>query len=580
MRCTPSLASLSLAAVASALLIGAPVVRADAVIPIPVAPFAMTVNPITHDVWVTSAASDSVVAIDGGDHSVETIALGDQPQQVLVDPVRNRVWIAHAGPLVSVVDGVSHAVSTIALPGPTTLALDPYLGRAYAPVPSALHVIDADTLDVSVVPTRASGTVAVDPTTDGLVTLVASYHPDEFQYHYDFYRLAGSPPAVVDAFAVTGDQIVSGFAFDAHTGRSIMTGAFLGPIVIDFDQGAFAPADFFGFGAYRPVTEPTASRTWVPSNDPFTCAASFVYAFDTATLEQHGANALVPCFDSVAVNPATGYAYTTLGPNADFGDPSLPIHFIDADTLSVTTHWVAGYSSAMRPVVDVAANRIYVLALRQFTGIFDVVGVDEPVAAAVPIDVTISADPIEPGVDPVVHFTATSGFAPYPLPIRQIYWQVDATDSAWSYADAPGPAASATITGLAPGPHTVHAFATDGQEATTSPASTTPIVGPIATLQITVPPPPACSNGIDDDADGALDHPADSGCASRRAGTENPACNDGIDNDADGAVDHPADAQCFATWAGNEAGTGTACGLGVELGVLSAAFGLRSITRA
>jgi len=560
------------AAVAAVSLLCASATRADVAIPLPVPASEMTVNPITHDVWVTSTSTDSVVVIDGADQSVATIPLGDQPKEVRVDPIRNRVWISHAGPLVSVVDGVSHAVSTIAMPSPTRLALDPYLGRVYASVPSALHLIDADTLAVSIVPTPASGTVAVDPTTDGLVTLVSWYDAENYQFQYEFYRLTGSPPAVVDQFTATGDQVVTGFAFDPHTGRSIMGAQFLYPFVIDFDEGFFTPSGFVGFGSYAPVTEPTAGRTWVPSTDPYTCSASHLYAFDTATLAHHGSSAYLPCFDRVAVNPATRRAYTTLDPSAYTGGSSLPIYFIDTDTLSVTTHWVAGRTSGRRPVIDVASNRIYLLA----GGVLEI---DEPVSAAVPLDVAITADPIVPGLDPVVHFSATSGFTPYPLPIRQIYWQVDATDGAWSYADAPGPVASATLSGLAPGPHTVHAFATDGQEATTSPASTTPIVGPIASLELAVPPRPACSNGIDDDGDGAIDHPADPGCASALAQRENPACDNGIDDDADGATDHPADAQCFAAWDGNEAEGGRACGLGAELVLLFAALRRRGVPR-
>jgi acid phosphatase type 7 len=68
---------------------------------------------------------------------------------------------------------------------------------------------------------------------------------------------------------------------------------------------------------------------------------------------------------------------------------------------------------------------------------------------------------------------------------------------------------------------------------------------------VSAPPTPACSDGIDNDADGLIDHPADPGCASAADGDETdpappPACSDGIDNDADGLIDHPADPGCTA----------------------------------
>jgi hypothetical protein len=68
-------------------------------------------------------------------------------------------------------------------------------------------------------------------------------------------------------------------------------------------------------------------------------------------------------------------------------------------------------------------------------------------------------------------------------------------------------------------------------------------------------PPVACNDGIDNDGDGAIDFPADSGCASSGDTTETqalPACADGLDNDHDGWVDYPADPGCASTDDNNE----------------------------
>jgi hypothetical protein len=56
----------------------------------------------------------------------------------------------------------------------------------------------------------------------------------------------------------------------------------------------------------------------------------------------------------------------------------------------------------------------------------------------------------------------------------------------------------------------------------------------------------ACNDGLDNDADGAIDYPADSGCFSSSDSNERgaAACDDGSDNDADGKVDYPADPGC------------------------------------
>lgn len=61
---------------------------------------------------------------------------------------------------------------------------------------------------------------------------------------------------------------------------------------------------------------------------------------------------------------------------------------------------------------------------------------------------------------------------------------------------------------------------------------------------------PACSDGLDNDFDGAADYPQDPDCTSPddafEAGPGAPACIDGLDNDADGRIDYPADAGCEA----------------------------------
>jgi len=62
--------------------------------------------------------------------------------------------------------------------------------------------------------------------------------------------------------------------------------------------------------------------------------------------------------------------------------------------------------------------------------------------------------------------------------------------------------------------------------------------------------PPACADGLDNDADGKIDYPADPGCsaASDYSEADPPpapaACADGLDNDGDGRVDYPNDPGC------------------------------------
>jgi hypothetical protein len=51
------------------------------------------------------------------------------------------------------------------------------------------------------------------------------------------------------------------------------------------------------------------------------------------------------------------------------------------------------------------------------------------------------------------------------------------------------------------------------------------------------PPPPACSDSLDNDGDDRTDFPDDPGCLTAGSVTEQPRCQDGIDTDGDGAID-------------------------------------------
>lgn len=90
-------------------------------------------------------------------------------------------------------------------------------------------------------------------------------------------------------------------------------------------------------------------------------------------------------------------------------------------------------------------------------------------------------------------------------------------------------------------------------------------------------PPPACSDGLDNDGDGHADFPADPGCAQATSDDEAPACDDELDNDGDGGVDWDGgqgggtpDPNCVAGWQGREAPRG--CGLGFEVALLLAGW--------
>jgi lysophospholipase L1-like esterase len=115
--------------------------------------------------------------------------------------------------------------------------------------------------------------------------------------------------------------------------------------------------------------------------------------------------------------------------------------------------------------------------------------------------------------------------------------------------------------------------------------------GPGDTVEIdrvSFAPPPACSDGVDNDGDGFIDHPADPGCFDATSDREAPQCQDGIDNDglpgtdfdggesvlgAENGDPNGPDPQCTHAWRNREAAP-SGCGLGAELALVLSGLAL------
>ncbi|MEN8183248.1 MAG: hypothetical protein ABFS46_12020, partial [Myxococcota bacterium] len=85
-----------------------------------------------------------------------------------------------------------------------------------------------------------------------------------------------------------------------------------------------------------------------------------------------------------------------------------------------------------------------------------------------------------------------------------------------------------------------------------------------------------CDDGLDNDGDALVDHPADPGCRNSQWARENPRCDDDLDNDGDGRLDWDGgdepgepDPDCVdAPWRGDEGPRQSRCGVGFELALL------------
>ncbi len=88
---------------------------------------------------------------------------------------------------------------------------------------------------------------------------------------------------------------------------------------------------------------------------------------------------------------------------------------------------------------------------------------------------------------------------------------------------------------------------------------------------------PDCADGLDEDGDGAIDHPDDVGCSDPFDDSEWDAalvCDNGLDDDLDGLIDFPADPGCLDSLHATEVPE-PSFGLGLALGTALLALGTR-----
>jgi YVTN family beta-propeller protein len=174
---------------------------------------------------------------------------------------------------------------------------------------------------------------------------------------------------------------------------------------------------------------------------------------------------------AVAVNSVTNKIYV---PNA-FNNP---VTVIDGATNSTSTVGSPGgsFSVAVNPVT----NKIYVP--NNFSN--NVTVIDEQQVQPIPISTSIAplAGNVTASATPSFNFTASSAFTPFTPRLDKLLFQVDTWQGAWQAGTSlAGGAFSGTTPALQQGFHLLYAYATDGQEATSTNTGTqsSPLIGNI-----------------------------------------------------------------------------------------------------
>jgi DNA-binding beta-propeller fold protein YncE len=445
----------------------------------PAPPQKIAVNALTSKVYTANYDADTVTVFNPATGTSVPIAVGDGPLYVAVNPVTNRVYVNNArAASLSVIDGAT------------------------------------DTL-IATYPLGSTGPIAVNPVTNVIyVVRLTGTGTDEVTYfngaNNTWYTIAvqSHQPIAVATNPVTDKIFVAAYA----TGNLSMIDGAYNP---SNDHPTPVKAGMWSkpFGlAVNPVT----NKVFVITED----SRGPIAVFDANTLGTTfllAGTARVP--KAVAVNPVTNKAYALF---------SNELVVIDGGTLATTSLPVADAGTGVAALgVNTATNRILVATATGVLTVIDgatnsVVATDSVPAgtSGVAIDAasgmsyyfdsvlhavpraageTPMANPVSTTITPLagdvtgpdftLTFDAANMFPSNPLPIRGVYYRLDA--GPWTAATEAGPY-KAVFSGVAPGAHTVYAFAVEGQDAPLATgAHASPLIGTMAAYSFIVTAPKA-----------------------------------------------------------------------------------------
>ena len=441
-------------------------------------PFALAVAPDTNKVYVANYGGDSVTVIGA---SNTTVTSGHEPYAVAVNPANDKVYVLNNGSGNVTIIKTDNTTTTVGVGSvPTAVAINPTTNRVYVAnnVDWNVSVIDSgtDTVVDTVSVGKFPGAIAVNAVTNKIyvadggtntVTVINGTNDNASSVTVGNYPSALAVDPISNEIYVlnAGDQtvsIISG-AGDTVVGVPIAVGS--GPTAI----------------AVNPLT----NKIYVVNS-----------ASNTVTVIDGVTNATTAL--SVGKNPVTLSANLTSNKIyvANFGDNDVSIidgatNFI---TIAVDNQGSVTANSPTAIAVNPITNQIYVANEYSNT----VSAITEQQVELVPIKAAITAlsGNQTTSTSPLFSFNATNTLTNGV--VDGLFYQIDTWAGPWQVATNNG---SGNFTGqttpLTGGYHVLYAYATDGQESTSSiaGAESTPLVGNITAYAFIAAPPAGGSSG-------------------------------------------------------------------------------------
>jgi YVTN family beta-propeller protein len=447
----------------------------------PTTPVAVALNAATNTVYVVNSASSTVTVIDGATNLVvTTVNTGTNPVAIAVNPAINMVYVANsASNTVTVINGATNSVAATITVGtsPIAVAVDPVTDTVYVANNGSSNVSVIDGAHNVVDATIAAGTapiaVAVDSAT-GLV-YVANNGSDNITA---FDPVVSSDVTITDLAASRPIAL----AVDSLTNKIYVANSYSDNVsVIDGATATVVATINVGDNPTALALNPISNRIYVTN-----AGNNTVSVVDGTALTVIATVPAGTAPSAVSVNPTLNRIYVANNGNnsTDFGSVTI----------------IDGSSNTPSTVTDPNANEPYALAANPVT---DEVYVANNLSSNTSVITAeqIQSNPITTAIGPLTgnetsnetptfNFTATNGLST--APVDELLFQMDTWQGPWTPATptTPGKFSGTTAT-LLPGLHTIYAYSTEGEEATstvTGPQSS-PLIGTIAAYGFLVATP-------------------------------------------------------------------------------------------
>jgi YVTN family beta-propeller protein len=403
-------------------------------------PTAVAVNPLTNKIYIANEQSNNVTVIDGATNTTQTVADPNAlfPGGVAVNPVTNKIYVANDNYTLTLIDGSTNTTTTIFNPtGGGSLAV----------------AVNPNTNQIFVANNAAQNVTVFDGTTN---TLTATLSLADYPYY-----LAVNP--LTNKVYVVNENSVG---------------------VVDGSALTYTPIASMG-STGSPALNPVTNQLYVPSISDNKITVIDGATNTTRTLTD--SNASEPY--AADVNPLTNKIYVS-----NLGSGNVTV--IDGATGAMTDVTDPNAFGPCGVVVNPVAGKAFVSNCWSN----NVSVISEQQVAPVPLwaNITPLQNNATPSQTPGFDFTAGSNFNPTAPPPDNLLFQVDSWQGPWTAAESTGPGAfSGTVTAPRQGFHILYAYATDGQEATSTMGSsnngagTSPLVSNITAYGFVVAMPSA-----------------------------------------------------------------------------------------